>query len=108
MLILLEGQTGGSARLAGSISGGAEPFYGTMVGPWWYHTATSVPWVRNRPFSLLRMLILPGCFGNEATPTTLSMPLLPSTVRWLARPPAGKRPSVIGLQSRPGAAAGGT
>ena len=34
-----------------------EPFYGTMVGPWWYHTAAIVPWVGNLPFSLLRMLI---------------------------------------------------
>jgi hypothetical protein len=42
---------------AGSISGYAEPFYGTMSGPWWYHTATSVPRVLNPPFSLLRMLI---------------------------------------------------
>ncbi len=31
-----------------------------MVGPWWYHTATSVPRVRNLPFSVLRMLILRG------------------------------------------------
>ena len=32
-------------------------FYGTMAGPWWYHTATSVPRVRNLPFSVLRLLI---------------------------------------------------
>jgi hypothetical protein len=41
----------------GHISGYAEPFYGTMAGPWWYHTATSVPRVRNLPFSALRLLI---------------------------------------------------
>ena len=35
-----------------------------MAGPWWYHTATSVPRARNLPFSLLRMLILSGCFEN--------------------------------------------
>src|ERR1035441_7479194 len=28
-----------------------------MACPWWYHTATSVPRVRNLPFSLLRMLM---------------------------------------------------
>ena len=28
-----------------------------MVGPWWYHTATIVPRVRNLPFSALRLLI---------------------------------------------------
>jgi hypothetical protein len=33
-------------------------FYGTMVGPWCYQTATSVPRVRKLPFSLLRMLML--------------------------------------------------
>ena len=55
--MLLEGQTGGLGPSVGSISGCAEPFYGTMVGPWWYHTATSVPRVRNPPFSLLRMLM---------------------------------------------------
>ena len=32
-------------------------FYGTMPGPGWYHTATSVPRVRNLPFSALRLLI---------------------------------------------------
>ena len=31
-----------------------------MVGPWWYHTGTSVPLVRNLPFSLLRMLMQNG------------------------------------------------
>jgi hypothetical protein len=51
------GQTRGLEPRAGSISGCAEPFYGTMTGPWWYHTATSVPRVRNLPFSLLRMLM---------------------------------------------------
>ena len=48
----------GSGSPAGSISGCGEPFYGTMSGPWWYHTATSVPRVPNPPFSLLRTLIL--------------------------------------------------
>ena len=28
-----------------------------MPGPWWYHTATSVPRVRSLPFSALRLLI---------------------------------------------------
>ena len=51
------GQTGGLEPWAGYISGCAEPFYGTMAGPWWYHTATSVPRVRNLPFSALRLLI---------------------------------------------------
>jgi hypothetical protein len=40
-----------------SISGCAKLFYGTMVGPWWYRTATSVPRLRNPPFSALRLLI---------------------------------------------------
>jgi len=57
VLILLYGQTKGLGRPEGSISGSGEPFYGTMAGPWWYHTATSVPRVRNLPFSLLRMLM---------------------------------------------------
>ena len=52
---------GGSSQESGASAGhnwGAnEPFYGTMAGPWWYHTATSVPRVRNLPFSLLRMLM---------------------------------------------------
>jgi hypothetical protein len=51
------GQTRGLEPRAGYISGRAEPFYGTMVGPWWYHTATIVPRVRNLPFSALRLLI---------------------------------------------------
>ena len=59
----LEGQTRVSGQAAGSISGCAESFYGTRVGPGWYQTATSVPRVRNLPFSLLRMLILLGCLG---------------------------------------------
>jgi hypothetical protein len=58
------GQTGGLGPSVGYIPGCAKPFYGTMVGPWWYHTATIVPWVRDPPFSLLRMLILPGCRGE--------------------------------------------
>src|ERR1019366_7589287 len=51
------GQTGGLGPSAGPISVAGQPFYGTMVGPWWYHTATSVPRVCNLPFSLLRMLM---------------------------------------------------
>ena len=53
-------QIRGPEQAAGYISECGEPFYGTMVGPWWYHTATSVPRVRNPPFSLLRMLMQPS------------------------------------------------
>jgi hypothetical protein len=49
-----------SGPSAGWIWGANEPFYGTMAGPWWYHTGTSVPRVRNLPFSALRMLMLRG------------------------------------------------
>ncbi len=49
--------TRGLGPPAGSISGCAEPFYGTMAGPGWYHAATSVLRARNPPFSLLRMLM---------------------------------------------------
>ena len=58
------GQPTGLGPSVGYIPGCTEPFYGTMAGPWWYHTATSVPLMRNLPFSLLRMLILPGCRGE--------------------------------------------
>ena len=51
------GQAGALWPFAGYIWGYAETFYGTMSGPWWYHTATSVPRARNRPFSALRLLI---------------------------------------------------
>ena len=64
MLILLKGQTKGLGPSAGYIWEGAEPFYGTMAGPWWYQTATSVPRVRNLPFSLLRILIQLGSVGD--------------------------------------------
>jgi hypothetical protein len=64
VLMFRMAKTGALGPFADYISGCAEPFYGTMVGPWWYHTATSVPRLRNLPFSLLRMLMLPGCFGN--------------------------------------------
>jgi len=55
--MLLEGQTKGRGQAAGCICGGGKLFYGTMVGPWWYHTATSVPRLRNLPFSVLRTLL---------------------------------------------------
>ena len=51
------GQTRRLEPRAGYISGRAEPFYGTMAGPWRYHIATIVPQVRNLPFSALRLLI---------------------------------------------------
>jgi hypothetical protein len=54
-----------SGPSAVQVWGANEPFYGTMSGPWWYHTATSVPRARNLPFSLLRMLILPGCRTDQ-------------------------------------------
>jgi hypothetical protein len=50
-------QIRGPGRAAGYGLECGESFYGTMGGPWWYHTATSVLRVRNPPFSLLRMLI---------------------------------------------------
>ena len=57
MLMFPEGKPRVWGRRWGTFQGCAEPFYGTMAGPWWYHTATSVPRVRNLPFSLLRVLI---------------------------------------------------
>ena len=39
-----------------------------MVGPGWYQTATSVPRVRNLPFSLLRMLIQLVCLSRADGP----------------------------------------
>ena len=57
VLMLRNGQTEGAGLAAGSVWEGGKPFYGTMVGPWWYHTATIVPRVRNLPFSVLRMLM---------------------------------------------------
>src|ERR1035441_9709136 len=57
VLMLREGQTRALGQAAGYIWGGGEPFYGTMVGPWWYQTATRVARGCKLPFSVLRMLI---------------------------------------------------
>src|ERR1035437_1514800 len=57
VLMLRVGKTGGLGPSAGYVSGCGEPFYGTRVDPGWYQTGTSVPRVRNPPFSLLRGLI---------------------------------------------------
>ena len=67
-------------QAAGSVWEGGKPFYGTIVGPWWYHTATSVPRVRNLPFSLLRMLMQasrkpPQC-DIKATPKRVDSQLI--------------------------------
>ena len=40
-------QIRGPGQAAGYVSECGEPFYVTMAGPWWYHTATSVLRVRN-------------------------------------------------------------
>jgi hypothetical protein len=57
VLMLRVGKTGGLGPSAAYVSGCGEPFYGTRVDPGWYQTGTSVPRVRNPPFSLLRGLI---------------------------------------------------
>ena len=82
------GQTRGLEPRAGYIPGCAEPFYGTMAGPWWYHTATSVSRVRNLPFSALRLLIQltrkpPSCRPcKDRTASYSAFCLLPSSFMW--------------------------
>jgi hypothetical protein len=64
--MLREEHTMGLGRPAGYISGCAERFYGTRVGPGWYQTATSAPRVRGLPFSALRVLMHSGFFRFAA------------------------------------------
>ena len=72
--MLREGQARGLGQAAGYVWECGESFYGTMAGPWWYHTATSVPRLRNLPFSLLRMLMQATLMGPSSHPQATSEP----------------------------------
>ena len=63
------GRDRGSGAVGGYVGQGAEPFYGTRVGPGWYQTATSVPRVRNLPFAVLRMLMQVSCGSPPCRPS---------------------------------------